>query len=87
MPPKHWSLAYLQQTGHGITAYCEATTGCSHYAPLDLDKLISAFGADFVVTEERDRLIRSLRCARCGSRSVTIGISASDGYSGPLQQR
>lgn len=75
----HWSLGYFREHGHSITAYCEAPGPepmCRHSAPVDLDKAIEVFGADFVISSDHARFCRSLPCSKCSSRQVSIILTA-----------
>lgn len=72
-----WSLGYFRQQGYRITAYCEQhgpEPMCRHSADVDLDKAIAKFGPDFIISDAYPRFIASLKCAKCGSRQVSIQI-------------
>lgn len=56
---------------------------CRHSAPVDLDKAIAVFGADFVIPNDRPRFLRRLKCARCGSKQVGIQIADPPGSERP----
>lgn len=76
----HWSLGYLREHGHTITAYCEQhgpEPMCRHYAPVDIDKAIERFGADFLIPDSYARFVGSLRCAKCGSKQISIQIGSA----------
>jgi hypothetical protein len=75
----HWSLGYLREHGHTITAYCEQhgpEPMCRHSAPVDIDKAIERFGADFVVPDAYARFVGSLKCTKCGSKRISIQIGS-----------
>ena len=83
----HYSLLYLQSEGHRIYAHCEAQpprgeNPCRHSQALDWDKLIEAFGPDFVIPRQRDYFLSRLRCSKCGSGHVGIIMNAPGGYGG-----
>ena len=80
----HYSLAYLKAKGETITAYCEAQPApggipCRHSERLDWDKLIAAFGPDFVIPDAYETFISRLKCSRCGSRRVSIILTPREG--------
>lgn len=86
MPTVHWSLGYFKERGYGIKAYCEQPGPepmCRHSAPVDIDKAIAVFGADFVIPHDRPRFLRSLKCAHCGSRQIGIQIVQPSGHERP----
>lgn len=73
----HWSLGYFKEHGYTITAYCEQPGPepmCRHSAVVDLDKIIEVFGGDFIVPHDYGRFVGSLRCAKCGSKRISIQI-------------
>lgn len=69
--PVHWSLSYLRDKGYGLTAFC-GNQNCRHSQDLDWNKLIEAFGPDFVIPNAYDRFISRLKCSDCGGRRITI---------------
>jgi len=83
----HASLAYLKSEGYKLHAHCEAQppkgqNPCRHSQQLDWDKLIEAFGPDFVIPRQRDFFLSKLRCSKCGSKKVGIIMGAPNGYGG-----
>lgn len=71
----HWSLGYHRERGFRLHAHCESHVDgvpCNHSALLDWDTLISTFGADFVVPEDRARFIAALSCSKCGSKHIGL---------------
>lgn len=73
----HWSLGYFLEQGYTITAYCEQhgpEPMCRHSAPVDLSKAIEVFGADFIIPNAYARFVGSLKCAKCGSKQISIRI-------------
>lgn len=81
MPTVHWSLGYFKEHGHKITAYCEQNgpePRCRHSAVVDIDKAIAKFGPDFIVPHAYARFVGSLKCAKCGSKQISIQIGNPD---------
>lgn len=77
----HWSLGYFKEHGHKITAYCEQPGPipmCRHSAVIDLDKAIERFGPDFIVPNAYARFVGSLKCAKCGSKQISLQFSAPE---------
>jgi hypothetical protein len=69
----YWSLGYFKETGYGITGFCD-NRDCRHTQALDLDVLIGAFGADFIIPNAHDRFVSKLKCSSCGGRRISIII-------------
>ena len=72
------TLADLVRHGHSLTLNC---VRCCHRATMDLDALISANGADYLLRRIVDRAV----CKECGGVeiSVTVGMADAPGYSYP----
>lgn len=70
------TLQSYREGRYGLWASCAAGPTCTHFADLDLDRLIARFGPDFDVVARKPELLDHLRCSRCGSRQVEIRIAA-----------
>lgn len=82
MATVHWSLGYFKEHGHTVTAYCEQhgqEPRCRHSAIVDIDKAIEKFGADFVIPDAYAKFVGSLKCAKCGSKQISIQIGNGEG--------
>lgn len=79
MSTVYWSLGYFKEHGYTITAYCEQhgpEPMCRHSAPVDIDKAIEVFGSDFIIPDAYARFVGALKCARCGSKQISIRIGS-----------
>lgn len=70
------TLESYRTGGYGLWASCAAGPSCTHFADLDLDRLIDRFGPDFDVIDRKSELLARLRCRRCGSDQVELRIAA-----------
>lgn len=66
------TLGDLKSAGYSIHGNC-AGTYCGRGRRLDLDALISRFGADYVIVNET-RIAGALRCDRCGHRGGVLTL-------------
>jgi hypothetical protein len=76
------TLGDLAFHGHTLTLNCKR---CLHRADMDLDALILANGADYLLRRIVDRAV----CKECGGGEigVTIGVAGAPGYSYPDYSR
>lgn len=77
-----WTFQALIDARHGVTAFCN-DVACVHSQELDLPALAARFGAD--APAMASDLKPKLRCAKCGSRDVSLIYSPSRGgnWTGP----
>ncbi|WP_196258549.1 hypothetical protein [Pelagibacterium limicola] len=71
-----WTIQTLQdklEGGYRLTIHC----ACGHSLSLSLPKLIEVFGADFVVSENRDYFLSRFVCNACGRRAIGVTMSPS----------
>lgn len=67
-----------QRSGERIIVHCNIDISCTHSAELTWDRLIACFGPAFNPIANRPRLIRALRCSRCGRRGASIILTPPD---------
>ena len=76
------SLGDIAFHGHTLTLNCK---GCLHRATMDLDALILAKGADYLLRKVVDRAV----CKECGGVEISVTVSVADaaGYSYPAYSK
>jgi hypothetical protein len=72
------NLGSLKAHGGGLIAFCESRD-CGHYAPIDLDKLISRFGPDFDIVDGDAQIRALLKCAKCGGKRLSVQVKPPTG--------
>jgi len=77
-----WTFAELVAARYRVTAYC-GVQSCVHSQDLDLEALSARFGPD--APAMADDIKPKLRCAKCGSRDVSLIYAppTGGGWSGP----
>ena len=58
--PTTWTLTAIRQRGFALEGYCQ-TAGCGHFYAFDIDALIEACGADYLVPE----ILPGVTCGQC----------------------
>lgn len=66
------TLGLWKSEGYSVSAHCGE---CQHSVQLDLDALIDRLGPDFLSVGSPNPLATKLRCKRCGSKAIQLGIS------------
>jgi hypothetical protein len=76
----HRNGAYVVETlhdhlesGETCTLYCAK----NHSKTIGFDKLIEIFGADFIISKNRNAFLRRFKCQKCGGRAVQVIIGTS----------
>jgi hypothetical protein len=77
------TLGALIDTGHGLSAHCEAKAPygiCGHTQQLDLEALAERLGRDH--GSMHTDLAHKLRCSKCGTKG-RIGLILQPPHKGP----
>lgn len=67
--------------GYRITVHCR----CRHTSLLDLQALADRYGRDFDLIDNREKVLASLRCEKCGIKGggqITVTPPADAGMGG-----
>lgn len=68
------TLESYRQGPYRLWASCSIDHRCSHFADLDIDRLIARLGPDFDAVANGDQLAASLSCSKCGRKGVEIRV-------------